>query len=339
MNASLRRLTPILLITLALAAPFSQADMLTAKPTTVDNVVRIDARIEPVNESTISAQTAGAVVRLHFDVNDRVSQGDLLLEIDSTEQRAGVSQAEANLAKALAQNEDAQVLLKRNQRLYQQGTLSKGELDSTIATAKSTQAAVEAARAGLVRAQQQLSYTRVKAPYSGIVKARHVEIGEWVSPGQALMSGFAPTPLRAVADIPQYLAQQVGRVTVETAQGSYPAVSTNVFPYADPQHHSVRLRAQLTEDTALMPGSWAKVAITSGQREALLVPASAIFQRGEISALFIATDTGTHLRQVRLGHIVERDNAPWREVLSGLSAGERYHSDAYAHLAQQGGSQ
>jgi RND family efflux transporter MFP subunit len=339
MNAFLRVMTQTLLTALALLVPFSQADILTATSTTIDQTVRIDARIEPVNESTISAQTAGAVTQLYFDVNDRVNKGDLLLEIKDTEQRAGVSQAEANLAKALANNEDAQVLLKRNQRLYQQGTLSKGEFDSTMAAAKSAQAAVEASRAGLIQARQQLSYTRVTAPYGGIVKARHVELGEWVAPGQALMSGFAPTPLRAVADIPQYLAQQVTKVSVETAQGTYSTVSTTLFPYADSQHHSVRLRARLADDAVLMPGSWAKVAISSGQRAVLLVPASAVFQRGEISALFIETDRGTQLRQVRLGNIVQQDDGPWREVLSGLTAGERYHSDAYAHLAQQGASQ
>ncbi|ASP40084.1 efflux transporter periplasmic adaptor subunit [Bacterioplanes sanyensis] len=324
------------LAALWLVALHASADVATAQVVTLERNTWIDARIEAVNESTLSAQTAGAVKQLFVDVNDRVQAGELLLTLDATEQRAGVLQAEANVAKAMAQQEDARVLLQRHRQLLQQGTLSQGEFDSTTAAAKSAEAAVAAAKAGLIVAQQQLSYTEIKAPYAGIVKQRHVDIGEWVSPGQALISGFASTPMRAVADVPQYLAQQLSSVSIASQQGLIATNQVTLFPYADPQHHSVRLRARLPETLSLMPGSWAKLAINSGQRQALLVPQSAVLARGEIRSLYVQDGHGAMLRQVRLGGVQTIEQQPWVEVVSGLSEGERYYLDAHQQMAKQG---
>ena len=87
-------------------------------------------------------------------------------------------------------------MLKRTQNLYAQKTVSQGEYDSIVARAKTAQTAVKPAEAGLKQAKEQLVYTEIRAPYSGIVKIRHVEVGELVNPGQPLMTGIATTTAR-----------------------------------------------------------------------------------------------------------------------------------------------
>lgn len=331
---SIRHLTGFSLVAFAafpaLATPLTQ----TVQPTQIAVQFELDATLEAVNQSTISAQTHGAVTALHFDVNDVVEKGALLIEIDNTQQTAGLTQAQASLAQAVAQNEDAQVVLKRNQRLFKQGTLSQGELDSTRARAKSAAAAVTAARAAVKQAREQLAYTRIRAPYSGIVKARHVELGESVAPGTPLMTGLSLTQLRAVSDVPQRLAsqyQQPGQIQIRVNGETLEAGNVTLFPYADPAHHSVRLRARLPDNQAgVMPGMWAKVLFTSGERQALLVPDSAVVQRSEMTAVYTQRDGNPVLRQIRTGKRYQDKT----EVLSGLSAGDVIYLDGYAQMAQ-----
>lgn len=339
MNAN--ALAPKLLVSLTAAILLGTASKAMAETTTETLVLQnipqqfeLDATLEAVNQSTVSAQTSGAVQSVLFDVNDRVEKGDLLLEIDNTQQQAALAQAKANLAQALAQNEDAQVLLKRNQRLFRQGTLSQGELDSTSARAKSSAAAVEAANAGVRQAREQLAYTQVRAPYSGIVRARHIEAGELVAPGTPLMTGLSLDRLRAVADAPQRLAQQYHspqQISIRVNGTLIEPAKVTRYPYADNQLHSVRIRAELPANTQqLIPGSWAKMLITTGERQAITVPKTAIIQRSELSAVYISDNGTSKLRQVRTGNRYQ-DRV---EVLSGLNAGDTIFVDGYDTLAR-----
>lgn len=313
----------------------------TLQPTTVPVFFDLEATLEAVHESTISAQTSGAIKAVHYDVNDRVEQGALLLEIVDTQQQAQLEQARANLAQAKAQNEDAQVLLTRNARLFKQGTLSQGEYDSSNARAKSAAASVKAAAAALKQAEEQLTYTKVKAPYAGLVKARHVEMGELVSPGQPLMTGISLEQLRAVADAPQRIASQyqnASQIQVRVGEQSITPDNVVLFPYADASHHSVRLRANLPASSQsatgrdLYPGQWSIIRVQTGERSVLLIPASALLQRSELTSVYVLDNGQPELRQVRTGN---RDDG-LVEILSGLSAGDEIVSDALAQLAAIG---
>lgn len=329
-------------LALALAATLpamtQAADVQTVEASNVPVYFDLEATLEAVNQSTVSAQTSGAIKAVYFDVNDQVEAGALLLEIVDTEQQAALQQAIANLAQAQAQNEDAQVLLQRNNRLYKQGSVSKGEMDSTTARAKSTAAAVKAADAALTRAREQLAYTKVTAPYSGIVKARHVEIGELVSPGQPLMSGLSLEKMRAVADAPQRIASQyhsADQIQITFDDKRVAPESVVMFPYADESRHSVRLRANLPAgttgegDAPLFPGQWTKMRVQTGERSALLIPQSAVLRRSELTSVYVMDEGKAELRQVRTGNT--QDGLV--EILSGLKAGDEIATDALSQLA------
>lgn len=310
----------------------------TLQTTRLPQYYNLEATLEAVNESTISAQTSGVVKAVRYDVNDRVEAGALLIEIDSTQQQAALSQAEANLMQAQAADSDAQASLNRVSKLMKQGSLSQGDFDSAQARAKSSSAAVKAAEAGVRSAREQLAYTRVTAPYSGIVKARLIQVGESVAPGTPLMTGIALQPLRAVTDIPQRLARQYhsgDQVQVELDDQLVNPDKVTLFPYADASHHSVRLRAELPANavSGFYPGMWARVRLQTGEREAIVVPAAAVLQRSEVSAVYVQANGKLMLRQVRIGNIEQGQI----EILAGLSAGDVIATDALAALASLSG--
>ncbi len=322
------------------AAADTPHDTVTLTTHTIPEYHDLESTLEAVNKSTISAQTSGTVKAIYADVNDSVKAGARLIDIDNTQQTAALAQANANLANAEAQHEDARIALKRSQRLLKQGSVSQGQYDSAVAQAKSAAASVDAAAAAVRQAKEQLSYTRVTAPYSGIVTARMVEVGELVTPGKAMMSGLALQPLRAITDVPQRLAgqwsqQKTGANVVQVIVNDQILDTTDVtlYPFADSQHHSRQLRAELpvTPNTAsLYPGMWARVRLHTGARQALLIPESAIIQRSELTAVYVLDNNTPRLRQIRLGN---RHSNTGYEVLSGLNAGEQLVVDGYAAMA------
>lgn len=325
-------------------APVTELAQMTVGLQTTQQRVYLDARLEAINQSTISAQTSGIVESINVDINDAVSAGQTLIIINNSQQKAGLSQAEANAAQAEAMNEDSQVLLTRNRSLYKKNTLSKGELDSSIARAKSTAAAVLAAKAQVIQAQEQLSYTRIIAPYSGIVSQRMVEVGELVNPGQPLMTGFSAQPLRAITSIPQHLIAKLAindssrpNITIKSQGHHFPIDRYTLFPYADSRYSSVQARLNLStftmnaDSAGLMPGAWVEVAFPIGNKKTMTVPQSAIIQQGEVASLYVIdkNSQALKLRYVHLGANVElmsegskKEPITQVEILAGLNVGD-----------------
>lgn len=286
---------------------------------------RLDGQIEAVQQSTVSAQTSGTVVAIPFDVDDVVDAGELIVSLDDTEQRARANQAEANLSEAQAALTDARQRLERIGPLVERGVASQAELDQANNQFNAAQARLSQAEAAAEQAQEQLSYTKVLAPYGGIVTERHVEVGESVSPGTPLLSGFSLEALRVTAAIPQRyadLARQNKSATVTLDDGRVLETGEmTFFPYADPNTHSFRVRMPLTEpDGSLFPGMLVRVGLPVSQRQALWIPETALVRRGELRGVYVLDDNQKpRLRQIRTG-VIRNGQI---EVLSGLSSGER----------------
>ncbi|MDL0431891.1 efflux RND transporter periplasmic adaptor subunit [Marinobacter sp. TBZ242] len=287
--------------------------------------VHLDGVIEAVQQSTVSAQTSGTVQRLPFDVDDSVAAGDLIVQLEDSEQRSRLRQAEAGLEEAEAVLSDARQRFERIEAVHERGLVSRQEFDQARNNLAAAQARVERARGAVSEAQEQLSYTRVVAPYGGILTERHVEVGESVNPGQPLLSGLSLEQLRVVVDLPQKyaeLARTERQAMVTLTDGRVLETGEMTFyPYADPQTHTFRLRMRLSEPNgSLFPGMLVKVGVPVASREALWVPVSSLIHRSELRAVFVLDDQDRpRLRQVRTGI---RDNGRL-EILAGLSEGER----------------
>jgi len=287
--------------------------------------LRLDGVIEAVQQATVSAQTSGTIMELPFDVNDVVDAGQLIVRLEDSEQRSRLNQAEANQLEAESGVQDTQQQFERISNLRERGVATQAEFDQARNALNAARARLVRAEAAVAEAQEQFDYTRIAAPYSGIVTERHVELGETVAPGAPLLSGFSLEALRVVVSIPQQFSQLVrqsrqaevslndGRV-LQTGEMTF-------FPYADPATHSFVVRMSLDEpEGSLFPGMLVQVRVPVAEREALWIPASSLLRRGELRAVFVLDDTNRpRLRQVRIG-ISDQDRL---EVLAGLDEGER----------------
>jgi len=300
--------------------------------------LRLDGSVEAVRESTVSAQTAGTVVELPFDIDDRVEQGALIARLDDTEQRSRLRQAEGNLEEAEAGLLDAQQQFERIESLFERNVASRSDFDEVRNRLDGARARFGRAEAAVAEAREQLDYTRIEAPYTGVVTERHVEIGESVRPGQPLLSGFSLDELRVVVAVPQrYIdyARDSSRLTVSSNGGRELAVDRiTVFPFADAQSHSFRLRLYLQNGVdRIAPGMLVRVDLAAGERPALWIPVDSLLQRGELRAVFARDEQGRpRLRQVRVG-VRENDRL---EILSGLDEADVVAARPYAVFGQAG---
>ena len=292
---------------------------------TLDESILLDGVIEAVQQSTVSAQTSGRVTALPYDVDDSVPAGALIAQLEDAEQQARLKQAEAAFEEAQAGLADARQQFGRTQSLHERHLIADQALDQARNQLNAADARLSRAQAAVTEARQQLEYTRVTAPYSGILTERHVELGEAVTPGQPLLSGLSLEQLRVVVDLPQQyagLARDQRQAQVSLPDGNVLKTADMTFyPYADPVSHSFRLRMTLDEpDARLFPGMLVKVSLPVAQREALWIPASSLLHRSELRAVFVLDEQEQpRLRQVRVG----MRNGHQVEVLAGLVAGER----------------
>jgi RND family efflux transporter MFP subunit len=297
-----------------------------------------DGVVEAVNQATLSAQTAGRVVELPFDVNDYVQVGDVVVRFTDVEQQSGRRRADAALSAAQASLAEAEADYKRIADVYARKLVAKTQFDQATARRDTARAAVEAARAALREAGEQVDYTVIRAPYSGVLTERHVKVGETVRPGQPLVSGLSMAKLRINVEVPQSeiaAIRQHRQAAVLLTEGKRLAAENIViFPFADPATHSYKIRLEMPEaETGLQPGMTVKTAFTLGQAERLLVPLKTLVQRGETTAVYVITDDRALLRQIRIGHRFSDDV----EVISGLQPGDAIALDPAAASAYAAG--
>lgn len=280
--------------------------------------VKYDGVIEAINQATVSAQTSGRIVEIPVDVGDYVAKGDLIIRFTDTEQKARTASAKAQFTEAQAQ-------YTRMQEMLAKKLIATADFDKS-------EAAFKSAEANLREAEQNLAYTAIYAPYAGIVVSRAVNVGEIVAPGKALMTGLSLEQLRAQVDIPQ---QHIGPVRkfekarIYLADGKIlESNDLRIPPSADPQTHSFKVLVNLPDgDHQLFPGTFVKIAFVTGEQEQLLIPASSVSKRGEVSGAYVIKENALEFRQLNLGSLTSNQTYP---ILAGASAGEKIAADPIA---------
>lgn len=283
--------------------------------------------VEAVKQSTVSSQISGRVAGVNFDVGDAVRKGQVLVRIDATEVSHALNESRALLAEAQSAFENARSTYERTRHLFERKFVSQAALDKAKAEFEAAKSRVDARRANVGIAANTESYATVIAPYSGVVAARHVEIGEMAYPGKPLMTGFDPKELRLTVSIPQYRLDAVranlkdGALIVLDRGKPIRAAAVTVLPEANVLTHTTQVRLQFPADTHdVYPGMFARARFDIGRARKLLIPASSVLRRSEVTAVYVIDAPGKYeLRQVRLGEPSGENDI---EVLAGLSEGE-----------------
>jgi len=291
----------------------------------VELTTSAEAVVEAVRQSTVSAQIAGRIVELGFDVGDCVKKGEVIVRIDERAAAQALAATEAQVRQAEAGLRNARAEYERARALVAQKFLSQAALERAEAEYKVAQERVSALIAGAGQAATERGFATVVAPYSGVVSARHVELGEMATPGKPLMTGFDPGTLRVTATVPQaqVAAIQAGakaRIELPSAARWIEAASLTVIPAADPRTHTTQVRLALPPEVrGIYPGVYARAHFVTGRKPALLVPRAAVIRRSELTAVYVVSES-IQLRQIRLGTAGDESAV---EVLAGLRAGER----------------
>jgi RND family efflux transporter MFP subunit len=213
----------------------------------------------------LSAQTAGRVAEVLVDVNDNVAAGAVVMRLRSSEQVAGLGQAQAALQAAVARNAQAQSQFERIRDMYERKVVARATYDEASAARDAASAQMAAARAALESAREGVSYAG--APYDGVVTARQCNReAVAVTP---LMT-IALSELRVVAEVPQSIAQDVRALRQATIRFGDEAIVSDrvtVFPSAEARSSTFLARVELPETvTALAPGMHVKVGFVTVNR-------------------------------------------------------------------------
>ncbi|MCX7193478.1 MAG: efflux RND transporter periplasmic adaptor subunit [Proteobacteria bacterium] len=287
--------------------------------------------VEATHQSTVSAQIGGRVKEVNFDVGDHVSRGQVILRIDEREAVQALAGSQAQVLQAQANVQNAKSTYDRSRQLFAQKFISQAALDKAQVDYKVALAQAAASEAGAGQASLAHGYTSVIAPFSGVVSARMVELGEMVMPGKPLMTGFDPAEMRVIVSVPQYKLAEIGAkpeamVDVPSLNRWIKAASVTVQPVADVRTHSTLVRVYLpAKEAGLYPGMFVRAHFVVGKIKKLVIPANSILRRSEVVAVFVADEKGgVKLRQIRVGELAAEGLI---EVLSGLQAGEKVAMD------------
>lgn len=293
----------------------------------VDQFYAAEGVVEAVKQSTVAAQISGRIVDIRFDVGDSVKKGEVIVRIDERQVSDALAGTVAQIAQAQATLANARAHYERTRQLFNQKFVSQAALDRAFADYRAAQAQLEAAVAVASQAATVKSFATVTAPYSGIVAARHVELGEMVAPGKPLMTGFDPGDMRVVAAVPQFKLAEIRNSVAASIE--FPALNQwvkagtiTVLPSADPKTHTTTVRLALPHYVSgTYPGMFARVHFAVARARKLVIPANAVVRRTEVTGAYVVgADGAVQFRQLRLG---EPAGEAGVQVLAGLKPGER----------------
>lgn len=319
-----RQRASLVLETKELAIPtVSVTHPVQAKP---DATIAVPGEVRPFIDAPIYSRANGYLKRWLVDLGAEVKEGDLLAEIDVPELDQELAQAKAQIAQAEAALGLAKTTATRWNELLKNAVVSEQEANEKQADLALKEANLEAARANFRRLEDLRSFTRVLAPFSGTITARHTDVGELIKTDAAkeLFHLAQTRTLRVYARVPQSIAR--GIAVGQIADISIPELPKEIF-----HAKVVRTSGAVTADSRtlltelelpnaegrILAGSFAQVRFPNVVGEgSLTVPSNAMIFRAEGTQLAIVANNQVELRNVTLG----RDFGATVEVLNGATA-------------------
>ena len=308
-------------------------------------------------QATVSAKITGKVTEVLIEEGQQVKEGDVLARLDDTEAKAQLSLSQAQLTAARSQlaevraqlvqaerdHDRQQELLRRQLVAEQSMDAARAQRDMVRARLGNLEEQIRVAIESVAVARVQLDNTEIRAPFSGVVVAKAAQPGEMISPISA-GGGFTRTGIGTIVDMDSLEIQVdvnesfINRVSpgqpVEAVLNAYPdwkipGEVIAIIPSADRNKATVKVRVALQAEGSAHPAGHggARVvpdrAVGAGAPPAgaagVLVPAAAVRVEGKAGIVFVFANDKVQRRSVTLGQSV----GPDRQVLTGLSAGER----------------
>jgi RND family efflux transporter MFP subunit len=304
------------------------------------DVLEAVGTVRAAQASTLASQVMGNIVEIRVHEGDLVRRGQVLAVIDDSQARAALDRATASGnatdQQLMATESDLQLAestLKRYQNLFDKKSVSPQEFDeiktrqqAALARRDMARANQAQARAELAQARTAFEYTRIRAPFDGMVTEKRVDPGTLASPGM---------PILMVEDVHRYRLEATVNETdlvhvriglpapvLIDAVGNAPLEGkvAQIVPAADPASRSFLVKVDLPHDTRLRSGLFGRAQFPRGERGSLLIPRTAVVERGQLQGVFVLDQKNlASLRYITIGRSWG-DNI---EVLAGLQSGDR----------------
>ncbi len=302
------------------------AQTTTAAKVVLPVIVAATGSVEPEIRVNVSTRMMGWVRTLHAREGDKVVKGDPLLAIDDTDIIAKQAQVEAGISEAKAVMKNAEKTAARFQKLYDEKSVSRQQLDDVLTGHDRARAGYESALAARREIAVHLGYLDIKSPIDGVVGRLMLEEGDMATPGMPMLVLEQTERMKITASVGEKDVAGIAvgdeiSVAVTSLPGAvYETEITRVTPAANPGSRTYEIEALVDNaDGRLRSGMFARVLFSTGSREGIVVPATSIVERGQLRGVHIVDAEGrVGLRWIRLG----RETAAGVEVLSGLAGGE-----------------
>lgn len=290
----------------------------------VENVKRtateeVVGTVRPKLSAALSAKVSGTVLQMLAVPGQAVKAGQLLAQIDAREIQARLDQAQAV-------REQAQKDIERFKKLLAENAVSPQEFDVA-------QSRFRVAEATVKEAETMLGYTKVTAPFDGIVTAKRADVGDLATPGKPLVTLEDSTALRLEADVPEALLDRIklnDKLTVRVPAGNIAieGAISEITPAADPVSRTCLVKLDLPSTPGLRSGQFGRVAVPVAEVNAIRVPTAAVVVRGQMEMAFVVANQRVQLRLVKTGKHLGNEV----EIVSGLTPGEQIVVEGAAQL-------
>ncbi len=299
-------------------------------------------KIEALQNANLSTRMMGFVNQVYVKLGQKVSKGQLLLSINSTDINAKKAQVEASITEATAAFNNAKKDFDRYTILYKEKSVSQKEMDDITTNFQMAKARLDAATQMKNQVNSQLSYANITAPFSGIITGKYINKGDMANPGVPLISIETPgkyqvivlvTESEITAITPKEKVKVLIKSSNEIVNGTVAEVSSSAKNTGG--QYLVKVLLDKT-NTKILSGMFTSVQFpvknsskSLNSTNAILIPTNSLIHKGQLSGIYTVSDTNIAiLRWLRLGKTYG-DNI---EVLSGLNANEQYIASADGKL-------
>ena len=308
-------------------------DIATVGQAELVGLLSVNGGLRAVQSAVVKAKVAAELKSLSVREGDRVSAGQLIGQLDATEVRLRLKQAEDQAAAAQSQLDIAQRTLDNNKALVNQGFISRTALETSVSSASGAQSSLQAAQAAAAIARKAVADSEVRAPIAGLVSQRLVQPGERVSVDGRIveivdLSRIELEAAVAPEDVVQLRVGQTARVEIDGLAAPIAAKVVRINPAAQAGTRTVSAYLELQAGphmAGLRQGLFARGAVELQRRQALVVPATAVrFDQAKPYVLAVVDGVAKSLPvtlglrgDARIGSAVE----PAVEVTAGVAAG------------------
>jgi RND family efflux transporter MFP subunit len=313
-------------------------ELFKVKKQPIEDYYEVSAVIVSKNPITIVSKAMGTIVFADVNEGDKVNKGKLLLRIDSPEIKAMLDRAQASIEEskkmlviAKANEKLAENTFKRYENLFKEQAISKQEFENketNYLVAKSEverlENIIKQAEAEKERIKGLESHLYVYAPVGGVITKKFVNLGTNVLPGTQLLILEPEDELRVEANVDEKVLGFIKKgmkipVYIEAIKKEFVGILSEFIPAVDAQSRTFKIKIDLPKDKNLVIGLYSTIKIKMGTKEAMLIPKSAIYTRGQLSYVYVVGEgRKIAMRLVKTG----KEDKDMIEILSGLNDGE-----------------